>query len=388
MTNPTNAGAILPFYTETSGALSHARQVTYHNEGWKLLASNTNLIPFIIWQTGAPEAVSKFQAINLNTGKVTDLSTGLIDRRRRNDNTKSWYLFDGSDIGTVLDCGLYKLRLELTITSFISEEIEVVNAYGPESITINPTGCAAGVLSLQATDTVASTMDYERTEYRLSNADAWTTLTPTGSGPYTYDIDIGSITLPAGENVLIRRTIVTTAGNTLQTLHTLTYTNADPCGTYQLLKIDDRSKYANNLWYLELSDSVKWEDKIYESGFVERVYFRSHWDFPEVEREVELLTDNNGNRVLNTADTREFWRIDFERVPNHLLYILSAIGDYSSIDLVDNNRGYTVFSLPGSETEFTFEPDAGGYYARGSLRFRKNKHFETTCTTGETTVAI
>lgn len=389
MIKPVNPGAILPMFLETASPLAHSRQVSFHADGWKILGSNRKLLPFIFWQSGAADSVVKFQVINIGTGKVHDLSTSLIDRRRRTDNTKTWYLFDGSDIGETLPCGVYKIRVELVLASFISDEIEVINAWGPEYIGLLDTGCTSDVLSLQGSDTIASAISYQRTEYRISNATAWTAIPTTGTGPYTYDLDLSTIVLPAGENVIIRRTIQTTAGNTLRTIHTLDYTNADPCGTRSLLLVNDKSVYANgDLWYLELADSPLWDDKIYESGFVERVYLRGHWDFPEVEREVEVFTDNIGGRVLNTADTKEFLTMDFEKVADHLLYKLSTLGDYSTLSLDNVSRNYSITGIPGAETTFSSQPDAGGYYSRGRIRFRENKHFETTCTDSETTIAI
>lgn len=388
MINPINSGAVLPFYTESSGALAHSRQVSFNADGWKILGTNTQLLPFIFWQSGAPDVVAKFQVINIDTGKVFDLSTSLIDRRKRADNTKTWYIFDGSDIGTTLPCGTYKIRVEFVFFSVISDEIEVINAPGSEYISLATTICSLGVVTFQATDTIASAVAYERTEYRATDGSSWTTLTPTGSGPYTYELDISAISLSAGENLLIRRTIQTDAGNTLRTLHSLDWTSGSECSTYQLLTISDESTYRNgNLWYLEISDSEDWEDKIYESGFVERIYLRGYWDFPEAEREVEVLVDNAGNRELSTADTREFSKMTFEGVADHLVGILSALGDYETISLKNLARNYAITGIIGAETDFTTEPGQG-YYSRGRLRFRSLKHFETACLNGETTSAI
>ena len=389
MINPTNPGAILPFYIESSGQMLHSRQVSRHVDGWKTLASDKKLIPFILWESAAPDVVQKLQVFNTNTGKLYDLSTSLIDRRRRSDNSKTWYIFDGSDIGQTLPCGTYRIRMELLLTTYISDEIQVVNASGAESMTLTVDSCSANTLTLIASETLDSTLSYEKLEYRLTNSEHWTQISPSSSSPYTFPFNIGAVTLPAGENILLRHTARTTAGSVLELYYSLNYDNADKCGTYEMYLIDDRSKQANeNLWYLEIADSPLRGDKIYEDGFKERVYLHGHWDFPEPERETEILTDNQANAVLSTADTREFLVMVFEKVADHLLFKLTSIGDYSSISLNNVFTGYSISGIPGAETEFTSEPAANGYYSNGRLRFRDQKHFETACTDGETTIAI
>ena len=389
MINPTNPGAVLPFYIESGSQMAHSRQVSRHADGWKIFASNQKLIPFIFWEPTTPDVVLKFQAINIETGRVHSLSTGLIDRRKRTDNSKTWYLFDGSDIGTVLPCGTYKIRIEFALTSYISDEIQVVNAQGPEYMSLASTGCVGNILTLVATETLESTLEYEMLEYKYSGGGSWVEISPTSSAPYTFPFNLGAVTLPPNQNLILRHTARTSAGSVLRMLYALSYTNADPCGTYTLYLISDESTYTNgDLWYLEIADSPLWDDKIYEAGFVERVYFKGYWDFPEQEREVEILTDNQANAVLNTADTREFLVMAMGKIADHLLYKLNAIGDYSTISLINVFTGYSITGIPGAETQFTSEKDAGGYYSTGKLRFRDQKHFETACTTSETTTAV
>ena len=389
MTNPTNPGAFVQFFIETT-RLSGARQVSFNPDGWKVLASNRKLIPFIFWESAAPDTVIAFQLINTQTGKIYTLSTSLIDRRKRADNSKTWYIFDGSDIGETIPCGTYRYRVEFVLFSVISEEIEVINALGPEYMSLLASACASDVVTITATDTIAtgSTLLSERFEYRISDETAWTEVAETGTGPYTYQVDMSAISLPAGENLLIRRTVTTSAGNTLITLYALDWDSGDPCGSYALLLVDDLSTYPNgNIWYLELADSVIWEDKIYEAGFVERVYLKGHWDFPEPERELKVLVDNTGNRVIDTADTREFLAMVFEKIPDQLIYLLSAIGDYSSISLNNLARNHSITGLVGAETTFAPE-DSSGYYRKGKLRFRNLKHFERAYLDGESTSAV
>lgn len=389
MINPVNPGAIVPIYTESSSQMLHSRQVSRHRDGWKILASNTNLIPFIFWEPTTPNVVISFQVFNINTGKQYDLSTALISRRKRDDNTKTWYFFDGSDIGTTLPCGTYRFRIEFALTTYVSDEIQVVEARGPEYMSLAATGCTANVLTLVAAETIESTLEYEKLEYRLTNAEGWTEISPVSSSPYTFEFNLGEQTLPAGENLMLRHTARTSAGSVLRMFYSLNYDNADKCGTYEKYLIDDKSEYSNgNLWYIELSDSPLWSDKIYEDGFKERIYLRGHWDFPEVERETELLTDNQANAVLNTADTRELLNMVFEKVSDHLIFKLGAIGDYSSISINNVFTGYSITGIPGAETQFTTEAAANGYYSNGRLRFRDQKHFETACTEGETTSAV
>lgn len=389
MINPINPGAILPIYTESSTQMFHSRQVSRHRDGWKIFASNNKLIPFIFWIDSAPDVVIKFQAFNIDNGKLHDLSTALISRRRRSDNTRTWYFFDGSDISTTLPCGAYRLRIEFALTNYVSDVIQVVNALGPEYMSLSPTGCAANVLTLVSTETLVSSITYQKLEYRLTNTDSWTEISPVSSSPYTFDFNLGAQTLPAGENLMLRHTCTTTAGSVLEMFYSLNYDNADKCGTYEMYLLDDRSEYSNgDLWYLEFSDSPLWDNKIYEDGFKERIYLKGHWDFPEVERETELFTDNQANAVLNTADTREFLVMVFEKVADHLIFKLGSIGDYSSIALHNVFTGYSITGIPGAETQFTTEAAANGYYSNGRLRFRDQKHFETACTEGETTVAI
>lgn len=388
MINPTNPGAILPFYLESSSQMAHSRQVSRQRDGWKILASNKSLVPFIFWESSAPDTVIKLQLFNTDNGKLYDLSTSLIDRRRRTDNSKTWYIFDGSDIGQTLPCGTYKIRVEFVLTSYISDDIQIINALGPEYMNLSANSCVANVLTFIASETLESAIDSEKLEYRLTNAQHWNEISPTSSSPYTFPFNIGAQTLPSGENLMLRHTCRTEAGSVLQMFYSLNYDNADKCGTYEVYLMDDKSTYsADSLFCIEISDSVLWGNKIYEDGFKERIYLRGHWDFPEVEREVEVLTDNQANAVLSTADTREFLALDLEKVSDHLLYKLGSIGDYSTISITNVMTGYSITGIPGAETEFTSEPGSG-YYSRGRLRFRDQKHFETPCTEGETTVGI
>ena len=355
--------------------MAHSRQVSRQRDGWKVLGSNKSLIPFIFWEPATPNVVIKLQVFNTDTGKLYDLSTALIDRRKRADNSKTWYIFDGSDIGQTLPCGTYKIRVEFALTSYISDDIQIVNALGPEYMSLSANSCVANVLTFIASETLESAIDSEKLEYRLTNAQHWNEISPTSSSPYTFPFNIGAQTLPSGENLMLRHTCRTEAGSVLQMFYSLNYDNADKCGTYEVYLIDDKSTYsADSLFCIEISDSVLWGDKIYEDGFKERIYLRGHWDFPEVEREVEVLTDNQANAILSTADTREFLALDLEKVSDHLLFKLGAIGDYSTISITNVVTGYSITGIPGAETEFTSEPGSG-YYSRGTITLQRSKIF-------------
>lgn len=387
MINPINTGAILPFYTETASRMSHSRQVSQHADGFRILASNKSLIPFIFWELTAPQVVVNFQLFNIGSGAMYDLSTSLIDRRKRVDNSKTWYIFDGSDIGQTIPCGTYKLRVEFALSSYISDEIEIVNALGPEYATLTATACATDILTLESSETTESSVIDNRLHYRLSNSNNWIQVLALIGTPTEFNFSL-SPNLSANESIQIRHTVTTEAGNTLVNIYSLTYDNGDKCGTYQIHLIDDRSTYAGgDLWEIQLSDSIIWGDKIYEAGFVEKIYLRGHWDFPEAEREVEILTDNQANAVLNTADTREYLIMIFEKVADHLIYKLAALGDYSTISLYSVFTDYSITGIPGAEAQFSTDTGSG-YYSTGKLRFRDQKHFETACTEGETTVIV
>ncbi|MCB1322600.1 MAG: hypothetical protein KDK34_20240, partial [Leptospiraceae bacterium] len=308
------------------------------------------LIPVILWLDAAPATVNGFAVINVKTGLYHTLSTSLIDRVKRSDNSRTWYLFDGSDIGQTLPCGTYKIRLRIGSAVYLSDEIQVVNAPGQETISLTTGSCISFSLDFTASDTIASAINSERFEYRRTSATNWTNLAPSSTMPNVYDFDLAPKNL-AGDNYLIRRTVITDAGLVLQSFYSMTWGAVDPCGDYVFTLIDEQNTYPD-VWYLEISDSVKWEDKVYSGGFKERIYFRGYWDFPEPEREIEVLTDNQANAVLNTADTREFLVMAIAKVADHLTYKLTALGDYSTISLVNPFSGYTITGIPGAETEF------------------------------------
>lgn len=376
-----NPGAILPFYSESVTSMAHTRHVTGHGDGWKILASNRRLIPFVFWRDAAPATVDNFQAVNLTTGRVYDLSTSLVRRYKRADDSRTWYVYPDEDISEVLPCGTYSIRVVLSGTGYISDAIEVIDIRGPEVQRLNASGCALGVLEITATDDVIDSVDSEKFEWRLTSSGGWSTLAASSGPPYVYEFDLSAITLQAGHNVQIRRTVRTANGNTLLGLWSLTWGNADPCGTYDLFQIDDDSTYIEpDIWIIELSDPGKWGAKIFPSFFTERIYLRAHLNVPEIEREVETLTSNTGARILQTADTREIMVLQIEQIPDQLIYPLSGIPDYETVAIYAASKAVSFspyeFSLSRGEIEFTFDAAAGRYYSQGALRWRNNKHFE------------
>lgn len=390
MINKVNPGAIVPFYQEGSWPMEHTKHVTGHGDGWKILASNRRLIPFIFWEDAAPQTVDAFQAVDLSSGKIYDIATSKIIRWKRSDDSRTWYFFRDADLGVVLPCGNYKVRIELTVGAYISDDLEVVDFRGPESQSFGVTSCAADVITLTATDTLVDTINVVKAEYRITNASTWTTMINTAVPPaYAYDIDMGAISLPAGENLIIRRVIQTSVGNVLHSLWALDWDSGDPCGTYSFFQIDDISSYLEpDVWALEISDSEKWEDKIYATGFTERAYLRAHWATPESEREIETLISNTGARILSTADTREFFTLELERIPDQFIYPLAALPDYETIYLKSQAKDYEIGPLVRGEVEFITEPGSGRYYSGGRIRWRNNRHFERQCNETETTQAV
>lgn len=386
MIKQVNPGALLPFYAMSTGFLRRTESLTSNADGWKILASNRRLIPFILWEDAAPKTVTAFDVVNMDTGRIWNLSTALIIRQKRSDDSRTWYFFKDADISLELPCGRYIVILNLSGTQYFSDGIQLVNMPAGEYSSISATACAGGVVTLTATDSVAGAISLVRTEYRLTGDTSWTNFPAAGSPPYTYEFDMTAIALPSGQNILIRRTILTDAGNTLQSLYALDWDFGDPCGTYRFYQIDETSSYRAEYWAIKFSDSAKWEDKVYKSSFQEIAYLPGYFDYPEVEREIETLVSNTGARVTTKAETREFMVMVFARVPDQFIYPLSAIGDYSSITLQQVAKTTSIGPIPGAETEFTVERDSGGYYSRGRLRWRNNYHYETACVTGETTV--
>jgi len=383
-----NPGALVPFYEEEPAAWAHTKNITQHADGWKILASNRRLIPFIFWEDDIPQVVSAFQVVNLQTGKIYDLSTALITRWKRSDESRTWYFFRDADIATVLPCGLYIIRVKLFANGYVSDPIEVIDLRGPEYQKLSVSGCSAGVLTVFATDTLIDALNTVRLEYKVSNSTTWVTVTPIIVSPYTYEIDMSAIVLPASENLLIRRTVQTDVGNVLVITYALDWSAADPCGTYVFFQLSDDSKYAEkNVWILEFSDSEKWGDKIYENGLTERAYLRSYFDAPQIEREIESRISNTGARILSTADTKEFMVLQLERIPDQFIYPLSAYSDYDTLKLIQAATGNEI-SLIRGECEVITEAGAGRYYSGGRIRWRNNKHFERTCEETETTEAV
>lgn len=386
MINPINTGAVLPFFLAGSDS---SRQASRQESGFQLKASNTNLIPFIFWLDTTPDTVLEFRVLSMTTGLIVELDTALINRRRRTDLSRTWYFFNGDDISEVLPCGVYKIQVSFLLTTYESDEIKVVEARGGEYFTLGINSCAANILTLGATDTISkpsSSVIGQTLSYKLSDSSNWVNVSPFTTSPYTFQLDIGSITVPTDGSLLIRREVATQAGGNLVMEYSLRYTNADPCGTASLFFLRDLSTYTNDsLWYLEFFDSIGWGDKIYEDSFVERIYFDGNFDFPEQEREEEVLTDNQGNQVLNTANTIEYQVMVMGDLADSSLFVLGSIGDYSDISIVNNSAG-----VQGDVISPTFSssPDTAGIYSRGRLRYIDRKYFETACTEAENTVAL
>lgn len=380
MLTPINPGAIVSFY-EGFSSRSKARHVTMHDDGWSILARRDRLIPMILWLDEAPATVEDLILYNLKTGAVYALDTALVTRVKRNDETRTWYMIMGNTyIGHDVPCGLYEVRMKISAFYYTSEALRLENFQGQEYTQLVPNSCAAGDVEIGVLDSFISDIDYSRTEWKLASADAWTEVSVAGSA--------FTITPPAkadDDYIQIRRTVKTSTGAVLKVLYSLTYNDSDVCGTQDLVFIDDTSEYPARRWALEFSDSKSWgDDIVYKAGFKQMFYFDGYWDFPATERTQEVLISNLGVETLSTALTKQYIEMEMAKIPDMVIYPLTALADHSAITIKSMNRDVQVDI---TNPQFSFEPEQG-YFSKGKIRFLLDQYFERTCATEETTTTL
>ena len=377
MINEVNPGTLLHFYRGDNAYFSQWRNRN-KGGGWAIPASTKSILPFMIWQDSGAVAVNAFEIVNIDTGGRDQIDTAEIVRKSLDDDSRTWYVCSGVDLVTPIDCGFYVIRVKLGDDWFYSDVLEVKNYAGPEYLTFEVTGCddtLIAFMTINVTATVATALSSISVKYRLDNATEWTAASLSGSGnSYDFSVLTG---WDLGRYYLIQARAITDDGNMILLDMALHFDPSDPCGTYSLIVLEDRSVFSGKDRYiLTLSNTSDYNDILYSLAWAQTAFVQCFFDFPEIERQQDIFINGEGEQVIESATTRERVRVVLPRIPDQWRLPLAALNDLDGVTLTSLSTG-EVYAL--QEIDTGFEPSSDGYHTNAILRFRTQKNFRASC---------
>jgi hypothetical protein len=359
MTNQLNKGCILGFYADEK---YQARNT--NPDGCLLMASDKYLLPFMVWHDAAPFTVGKFRLVSVDTGEQVDLSTSLIARKKKSDNSRTWYYFDGSDVGAEFFCGLYYIVLELASgPKFVSDVIQVRkleygNHFTPLFDTLTPTPVVKIIHSGSAIESAVASYQNNGSGGSISTA-----VTISGlANSTTFTIPAGSL---VNTWVKIRYWFKTFEGPAREVFLSVRY-GPGPSFTPDIEVMGYEFTEAKSFFQLRLGASQDLGNLIYSTGWKQWIYLQGGYNYPQIQNEREVSINGDGETLLLSDSIRVKQELGLIEIPDQALPSLARVAILNNCDLYDLKTSQQ-FNL--KELEFEVGQQEG-YTSTGILRFQ------------------
>lgn len=338
----TNAGNVLPFFEATDW--QRHRQTGQDALPYGLPASRTRLIPFQAYFSDIFTPTSWiFKLVNVEGGTIITLDSALLEFSQNSDGT-FWLTFKGDYIHEVPDCGFWYVWLSATdgtdtLTRY-SEVLRLANWPNFENASMDITDCSVdgsnAEFFLSDTSSLIGTADSVLVEKRVGSS--WVGI---GTGDCLLTV------AAADEAAIVRITVESSTGNTLQTQYSLTWDSADPCSTVDMgtpTTSDTLAADLPDLWRI-VFDNVK--DRglvVYQTGYEQELFIEPApiFDVPEIVRELETVVNGQGKAITRTARTVERQRFETMDLPDYVIHFLSGAAELDSITLENVTTGKTL----------------------------------------------
>lgn len=128
------------------------------------------------------------------------------------------------------------------------------------------------------------------------------------------------------------------------------------CGYWEVWLIVDGTTYVSEvlhvfdiaeeplpLWRLRMSHATDKANVLYQNVY-QQLFFpkRWAWDRPEVDRDVEITVDGNGNETIRYSRSVARFRLEVSDLPDYTIPFFAKIGDLDDVSFEDTVEGYSV----------------------------------------------
>lgn len=358
---PVNPGNLLPFYTE--GYNSNDRRWQRHRQfgtdivPFGLPCPRTRLLPFQLRIETGGLSVTTWALVN----PEDDSETVVLDETLleiENDGTYYWVTWKADvDLDVVPDCGYWYIFLNLGENGqFVSEVLDCRDMCGFE---------IAG-LEIQADSCAVDGGNISFTLDAIIEAGSGTTYVIQRKVGISFETiatnsSVAVVDTLANEAEDYRIVVTTACGLAITKTYAATWDDADGCGTLALALSSTSVNEAGILttgpvWRLNFSNTTDKAQVLYQTGYEQYLYLPLPvWDVPEVEREIEVAVNGNGEEIRRFTRTVERRGFEVADLPDYVLGFLTKAGDLNTITLEDAKLIDALAQVELSITNLTFE---------------------------------
>jgi hypothetical protein len=331
-----NPGNVLPAYNNTRW--QRHRQIGQDILPFGLPAPNMRGIPFQFYvSAGTPPEGITWHLVNAADESETYTQNPDLLTITEAAAGGYWITWHGNENFTnVPPCGFYYYVLGIGEAEYYFEVMNLKPNGGFEETAVIIAGCntdggflnleVENVDSLAAYPFVSATLEY------FNEADEWVDEGPTG-GVIQYNGD---------SPLLIRRTVVTQAGNTITANYTYTFSPGDLCGGELALTslVYGDNTTAKPFWVMRFYNETDKGTVLYQTGYIQSLYVNPPvFNRPLIDRRTERRENGFGNEVYRYTRTAEKMRFEVADLPDYVIEFLSKAGDLSNVVLEDRTTG-------------------------------------------------
>jgi hypothetical protein len=303
----------------------------------------------------------------LRHGVVTDLDNSLLTIHE--DSTTSWITYQ---TGTDLDLleGEYQIALTVGNATYLSHRLLLCNDVKDCELEL-AISCAGSKFSFTMSDIYG---EFEVGVSRsisvdIGDSNGWQVI---GGGSGMLDHSDIQYTISGQGEVLIRATVSKNKGGCTKyyKLVVLDTDDLDPCDSFEFYPYlgevnNDRS---HCLTFYNGTDLFQGAI-LYQFGYVQKFYFRSHIDFPEPSVQDNFIDNGEGGITLRSFRTSEIIKKEFGPIPDYLHQVLQSVRAHSSIVIKDICHGAadTV-----NDYEFSVQTVDNDPAAVGTIEYHRN----------------
>jgi hypothetical protein len=325
-----NPGNILPCYN-SEGWQRH-RQIGTDTLPYGLPAPNTRLMPWQFYSEtdSIGVGVVTWVLVNAVDETITVTQPSTILELSNNADGGYWITWKGEEEQgfIVPPCGFWFVRLTVPSGVYDFEVMHLFADASNESTALQLTGCALDEtlnlgLDFIGVDTLGSPPVVSEVIEQLIGSD-WTEV----------GTDTAAIFVPVGDATFdIRRTIVTSLGNTITATYRVTWTTG--CSDLALVLLSVTGDFAGNdeVWRLSFANAGDKGTVLYQTGYTQYLYHLPIFNVPEIDRETEVVVDGNGTEISRFTRTSEVFKWETWNLPDYVLQFLSHAGDMDTVIL-------------------------------------------------------
>lgn len=365
---PVNPGNLLPFYSEGYGSTDRRWQ-RHRQHGtdvvpYGLPCPKQRLVPFQVPFTGTAGGVLTFALVNPEDDTETVvLDTALLEVSIKADLSGFWVTWKADEnLDVVPDCGFWYIVLEVDgYPQICSEVLDCRDMCGFDTVrlVIRDDSCLVESGNIQfALDAVLDTTGGETYVIQRFGV-AWVTIATNDSVTVFETL--------ASETRQFRIVVTTECGLIITKTYTVTWDDADGCGTIAMAldsTVNDESDILTvpPVYRLNFSHSTDKNDVLYQTGYEQYLYLPLPvWDVPAIDREIDSVVNGNGAVVRRFTRTVERRGFEVADIPDYLLGFLAKAGDHDTIIFEDAKLINSAQAVNFQVENLTFEsPDRQG----------------------------